>query len=95
MNLGSKVTTCFTPFRTAGPIKTIVYEGKWVKKGDNWYFHLDMPILHSGITVSEGFPLIYKTDRVSSGGFIVGWNSDDTALYIPTKDALNSTEILI
>jgi len=88
-----KATTCLTPFQRDNHTTTIVYEGKWAKKKDHWYFHLDIPIFQIDITVDTGYPLIYKVDRITRDGFIIGWNSDDIALYIPTKDALLDAEL--
>ena len=96
MDLESEVTTCLTPSQIDGHATTVVYQGKWTKKKDHWYFHLDAPIFQIDMSAAGGFPLIYKVDRITRSDFVVGWNSDDIALYTPTKDAIRSvTELNI
>jgi hypothetical protein len=90
----SRITTCLTPFKKGEQIVAIVYNGKWTEEKDYWHFQLDTSIFQTGITASGGFPLIYRQDRITKDGFIIGWNSDDIALYTPTKKAIKSTEDL-
>ena len=84
MDLESEITTCLTPVQIDDHNKSVVFSGIWTKKGTQWYFQLDIPILQS-MTAVQRYPLIDETDLITDSGFIIGWKSSEISLYISCK----------
>ncbi len=79
--MDTKITTCLTPYQKPETVTIIKHSGIWTRKKDCWHFQLNDPILQSSLTAAEGYPIIFKNDRITHKGFIVGWNSSDIGFY--------------